>query len=61
MLEFAKAGTIVHMEHLRSGVFVDGPQDVEPFLAATATLTETALDPAASERLLLKAADEYDR
>ncbi|HEX5405496.1 MAG TPA: helix-turn-helix transcriptional regulator [Pseudonocardiaceae bacterium] len=61
VLEFAKAGTIVHMEHLRSGVFVDDPKDVEPFLTATATLTEAALDPAASEKLLLAVADEYER
>jgi hypothetical protein len=61
VLEFAKASTIVHLEHKQSGIFVDEPQDVEPFLAATATLTETALDPAASEKLLVEVADEYDR
>ena len=61
ILQFAKAGTIVHMEHLRSGVFVDKPEDVAPFLAATDTLREAALDPAASEKFILAVADEYDR
>ncbi len=61
VLEFARASTIVHLEHKQSGIFVDEPKDVEPFLVATATLTEVALDPAASEKFILAVADEYDR
>ena len=61
VLEFARASTIVHLEHKQSGIFVDEPEDVEPFLAATATLTEVALDPAASEKFILAVADEYDQ
>lgn len=61
VLKFAKASTIVHLEHKQSGIFLDEPQDVEPFLAATVTLAEAALDPAASEKFILSVADEYDR
>jgi len=59
LLEFAKAHAIVHLEHLRSSLFVDEPDDVTPFVHARDTLARQALDPAASADLLASLADEY--
>lgn len=52
VLEFAKAATIVHLEHLRSSLFVDDRHNVEAFLRTVATLDETALNPAESADFL---------
>ncbi len=61
VLEFAKARTIVHMEHTRSSLFVDDPEDVDPYLQAVDTLREVALDPAASAEFIASVAAEYER
>ena len=61
VLQFDKAPTLVHLEHLRSSLFVDSPADVQPFLDAADTLATQALDPAASADLLTTAADDYEQ
>jgi hypothetical protein len=61
VLEFAKARTIVHLEHKRSGIFVDEAEDVTPFLDATATLQQVALDPDESREFLAAVAAEYEQ
>ncbi|MDQ3764680.1 MAG: DUF5753 domain-containing protein [Actinomycetota bacterium] len=44
LLEFTKARPIVHLEHRRSTIFVDEPDDVDPFIEMTEILRQTALD-----------------
>lgn len=56
VLEFAKTRPIVHLEHKRSSQFVDEPEDVAPFHAATDMLLRTALGPADSRKFLASAA-----
>ncbi|TDD54836.1 helix-turn-helix domain-containing protein [Saccharopolyspora elongata] len=43
LLEFAKADPIVHLEHRRSGQFLDKPEDTIDFRDLTATLQADAL------------------
>jgi hypothetical protein len=59
LLEFAKARTIVHLEHKRS-LFLDEPEDVTPFVAAVDTLRNVALDPTRSIEFLESPAVEYE-
>ncbi len=59
--DFDKAPSIVHLEHLRSSLFVDEPDDVRPFLQAADTLAGQALDPIRSAEFLASAADGYER
>lgn len=59
VLEFAKARSIVHLEHKRSSQFVDEPEDVAPFRAATDTLLGMALGPADSLMFLASASDDF--
>lgn len=59
LLEFAKARPIVHLEHKRSSIFVDQPDDVSPFRAATDTLVSTALAPVDSVEFLSGMAEEF--
>jgi transcriptional regulator with XRE-family HTH domain len=61
ILNFAKARTIVHLEHKRSSLFLDEPEDVAPFHEATDTLVRTALGPADSLDFLAKLADDYGK
>lgn len=61
VLEFARQGTIVHLEQLRSSIFVDDPGDVQPFVSTVDTLRETALDPVESVRFLAAVAAEYEK
>lgn len=61
LMEFAKARTIVHLEHKRSSLFLDEPDDVSPFVDATATLQRIALDPDASREFLAAVAAEYEQ
>lgn len=61
LLEFAKARTLVHLEHRRSGIFVDEPDDVNPFIKITEILQETALNFTRSAGLLASIATEYER
>ncbi|MGW1682903.1 helix-turn-helix domain-containing protein [Saccharopolyspora sp. NPDC002376] len=52
LLEFAKADPIVHLEHRRSGQFLDEKADTKDFLDLTATLERQALSPSASAKLI---------
>jgi len=61
VLEFAKAKTIVHLEHKRSGLFLDEPEIVAPFVSAVDTLRGMALDPRRSAEFIASVAAEYDR
>jgi transcriptional regulator with XRE-family HTH domain len=61
VLEFAKAQTIVHLEHKRSGLFLDEPEIVAPFVSAVDTLRDTALDPRRSAEFVASVAAEYER
>lgn len=61
LLEFSKARTLVHLEHRRSGIFVDEPDDVDPFCEITETLRGTALDCAQSTTFITSIAHEYER
>ncbi|MDT3443605.1 MULTISPECIES: helix-turn-helix transcriptional regulator [unclassified Pseudofrankia] len=61
ILQFDKAPTLIHLEHLRSSLFVDDPADVKPFLSAADTLAAQALDAAASADFLTTAADDHEQ
>lgn len=54
LLEFAKADPIVHLEHRRSGQFLDEREDASDFLDLTATLQRQALSPSSSAKLIAK-------
>lgn len=60
LLEFAKARSIVHLEHKRSSLFLDEPDDVTPFVSTVDTLRNVALDPIRSIELLKSLAVEYE-
>jgi len=60
LLEFAKARTIVHLEHKRSSLFLDEPDDIAPFVATVDTLRNVALDPIRSIECLKSLAVEYE-
>lgn len=60
LLNFAKAQPLVHLEHKRSGIFVDEPDDVEVFTQTTETLRTTALDPNRSHEFIVSIAHEYE-
>lgn len=60
-LDFAKARSIVYLEHKRSSLFVDEPEDVAPFQEATDILMEAALDSPESVEFLSRVAADYDR
>jgi transcriptional regulator with XRE-family HTH domain len=61
LLEFAKAQPLIHLEHKRSGIFVDEPEDVEVFIETTKTLQQTALDSSRSITFIASIAHEYER
>ncbi len=61
LLEFSKARTLVHLEHRRSGIFVDEPDDVSPFIKITEILQETALNCTRSAEFLASIAIGYER
>ena len=61
VLDFAKARTIVYLEHKRSSLFLDGPEEVEPFHVATDTLVRTALGPGESLEFLASVSADYGK
>jgi transcriptional regulator with XRE-family HTH domain len=61
VLEFVGARTIVYLEHKRSSVFIDEPEDVAPFNEATDKLIGSALGPADSFEFLASVADDYGK
>ncbi|MBP2323024.1 transcriptional regulator with XRE-family HTH domain [Kibdelosporangium banguiense] len=60
-LEFTKARSIVYLEHKRSSLFVDEPEDVAPFHEATDILLETALDSSESVKFLTRLVADYEK
>jgi len=61
VLDYVKSRTIVHLEHKRSGSFVDEPDEVEPFTDATARLRQIALSPVDTREFLAALAAEYEQ
>lgn len=61
VLRFPKARTIVHLEHKRSSLFLDEPDDVAPFVAGLDTLRHVALDPTRSAEVIAAMAAEYEK
>jgi transcriptional regulator with XRE-family HTH domain len=61
LLEFAKAQPLIHLEHKRSGIFVDEPEDVNAFIETTKILQEMALDCSQSVEFIASIAHEYER
>lgn len=50
----------MHLEHKESSLFLDKPENARPFLRATDTLREVALEPARSAKFIAAVADEYE-
>lgn len=61
VLSFAKAPTVIYLEHLYSSVFLDQWSDTQPFQRAIEYLSRRALPPAESAELLADIATEYER
>jgi transcriptional regulator with XRE-family HTH domain len=61
LVEFAEARPVVHLEHTRSGLFLDEPQDVHPYIEATASLAAVALDNEQSVHLVTDTLAHYQR
>jgi transcriptional regulator with XRE-family HTH domain len=61
IMEFAKARTLVYLEHKRSSLFIDEPDDVAPFHEATDILVETALGSPKSVEFLAGVAADFER
>jgi transcriptional regulator with XRE-family HTH domain len=61
VLDFDKAQTVVHLEHKRASLFVDEPNNVDPFVSAVDTLRDMALDPRRSAEFVASVAAEYER
>ena len=59
LLEFNDRGPIVHLEQLRSGLFLDQSADVDPYLRAIAGLDAVALDSLQSGRVIEHLAARY--
>lgn len=60
-LEFPPpAKPIVHLEHLRSSMFLDEDEDIQVFQDTTATIAEKALDPAATREYLAHLVHRYE-
>ena len=60
LLEYPTAAPIVHVELCRSGVFLTGPDDADPYLRSVERLSTLALDAGQSRRLLVKVAAEIE-
>jgi transcriptional regulator with XRE-family HTH domain len=61
LLEFSKARPIVHLEHRKSTIFVDEPDDVDPFHEIARALQQAALDCAQSTTFIASIATDYER
>lgn len=61
LIRFRHGGPVVHLEHLRSGLFLDEPSDVVPYTDAVARMITIALDPAQSADLVMGMAARYER
>lgn len=61
-LEFPPPATpFVHLEHRDASAFLDRPDDIRSFLAATDMMTASALNPPRSAELLKRAAHQYEQ
>jgi transcriptional regulator with XRE-family HTH domain len=60
LLEFADRKPIVHLEQLRSGLFLDQAVDVDPYIRAIASLDAVSLDPLQSVRMIEHLAATYE-
>lgn len=61
ILEFPPpAKPMVHLEHLRSSMFLDEDEDVQVFQDTTATIARKALDPATTREYLAHLAHRYE-
>ncbi|WP_028663143.1 helix-turn-helix domain-containing protein [Saccharomonospora halophila] len=60
LLEFAKADSIVHMEHLSSAVLLRDRDDVEAHRTALSSLDELALSPKESNNLIADVIDKME-
>ena len=61
LARFEHGEPIVHVENLRSGLFLDERANVEPYENAVASMTAVALDPAASAKMVEEALARYER
>jgi transcriptional regulator with XRE-family HTH domain len=61
LYEFAKASSIVHLEHYRGPAFLYDANDVKAYRQAVEALAEAALSDAESIRLVTAIADEMER
>lgn len=61
LIKFGHGRPVVHLEHLRSGLFLDEPWDVTPYEDAVASMTAIALDRAQSTELITEIAARYER
>lgn len=60
LLEFAKAAAVVHHEHKRSSIFLDEPEDVQPYAEVARILQEEALNSDESADFVAAIAAEYE-
>jgi hypothetical protein len=60
LLTFPKAPAIVHLEHKRSSLFLDDPEDVAAFIKAAHLLQDVAFDPIRSAEFIATVATEYE-
>ncbi|MFE0028176.1 helix-turn-helix domain-containing protein [Amycolatopsis sp. NPDC059021] len=60
LLEFGDGRPVVHLEQLSSGLFLDQPADVKPYLQATASLNAAALDPMQSVHMIERLLASYE-
>lgn len=60
LLEFAKGRPVVHLEQKRSGVFLDEPEDVQPYAEMATRLEAEALDSDESVDFIADIAAEYE-
>lgn len=61
LFEFGKSNPIVHLEHLRSAVFLYEAKDLDAYVEATDTLHELAMEPAESVEFIDRVAEEMER
>ena len=60
LLEFPRAASIVHLEHLQSSVFLDREDDITPYVAAVDTLRRAAFDPVRSIERIEHIATDFE-
>lgn len=61
VFRFANDRPIIHLEHLSSGVFIDEPERIVPFLDAVDSLRKAAMSTADSLKLIAAYRDRHQR